>query len=79
LLTSPGGYSLKHFTRIIKNKTRRVRDGLLPEITEQDCSEQMKILSDVLLPELDEALFAIAHGDLSPQNILIDAYHNIIR
>ena len=72
-----GGSSLKHFTRIIQNKTRRVREGLLPEITEQDCSDQMNILSNVLLPELDEAPFAIAHGDLSPQNILIDAQHNV--
>ncbi|KAJ5414891.1 hypothetical protein N7509_000225 [Penicillium cosmopolitanum] len=77
LLTSPGGSSLKHFTRIIQNKTRRVREGLLPEITAKDCSEQMKILPDILLSELDEAPFAIAHGDLSPQNILIDAYHNV--
>ncbi|KAL2812410.1 kinase-like domain-containing protein [Aspergillus granulosus] len=71
------GSSLKHFTRIIQNKTRRVREGLLPEIREQDCSKQIEILSDVLLLELDEAPFAIAHGDLSPQNILIDAHHNV--
>ncbi|KAK8150251.1 hypothetical protein G3M48_003317 [Beauveria asiatica] len=71
------GSSLKHFTRIIQNKTRRVREGLLAGITEQDCSDQMNILSNVLLPELDEAPFAIAHGDLSPQNILIDAQHNV--
>jgi aminoglycoside phosphotransferase (APT) family kinase protein len=37
----------------------------------------MKILSNVLLPELDEAPFAITHGDISPQNILIDAHHNV--
>lgn len=37
----------------------------------------MKILSDVLLLDLDEAPFAIAHGDLSPQNIIIDAYYNV--
>jgi aminoglycoside phosphotransferase (APT) family kinase protein len=37
----------------------------------------MNILSNVLLPELDEAPFAIAHGDISPQNILIDAQHNV--
>lgn len=53
------------FTRTIQNKTRRVREGLLPEITEQDCSDQMNILSNVLLPELDVAPFAIAHGDIS--------------
>lgn len=67
-----------HFTRIIQNKTYRVREGLLPGITEQDCSDQMNILTNVLLPQLDEAPFAIAHGDLAPQNTLIDAQHNIM-
>ncbi|KAI2091697.1 hypothetical protein LOZ36_000785 [Ophidiomyces ophidiicola] len=71
------GSPLKHFTRIIKNKICRVREGLLPEITEQDCSDQMNILSNVLLPELDEAPFAIDHGDISPRNILIDGQHNV--
>ncbi|KAJ5674688.1 uncharacterized protein N7477_004622 [Penicillium maclennaniae] len=71
------GSSLKHFTRIIQNKTRRVREGLLPEITEQDCSDQMEFLSDAVLLELDEAPFAIAHGDMSPQNILIDEQNNV--
>ncbi|KAE8353701.1 kinase-like domain-containing protein [Aspergillus coremiiformis] len=66
-----------HFMRIIQNKFRRVRSGLLPEITEQDCLDQMNILPGVLLPELNKAPFAMDHGDLSPQNILIDAQHNI--
>ncbi|KAJ0423275.1 kinase-like domain-containing protein [Aspergillus carlsbadensis] len=71
------GSARTHFSRIIQNKTRRVREGLLPELTEQDCSDQMHILPTVLLPELDDAPFAIAHGDISPQNILIDAHHNV--
>jgi aminoglycoside phosphotransferase (APT) family kinase protein len=37
----------------------------------------MSILSDVLLPELDGAPFAMDHGDLAPQNIIIDAQHNV--
>ncbi|KIA75514.1 hypothetical protein HK57_00013 [Aspergillus ustus] len=71
------GFSLTHFKRIIQNKIPRVRDGLLPEITEQDCSDQMGILPTVLLPELDEAPFAIAHGHMSPLNILIAKHHNV--
>lgn len=35
------------------------------------------MLSGVLFPELDGAPFAMDHGDLAPQNILIDAQHNI--
>lgn len=65
------------FTRIINHKIRRVRSGFLPEITEQDCFNQMNILSDVLLPELDDAPFVMDHGDLSAQNILIDSEHNV--
>ncbi|CEL04894.1 hypothetical protein ASPCAL06018 [Aspergillus calidoustus] len=71
------GSSLKHFTRIIQNKTRRVREGLLPELTEQDFSDQMNILPNVPLPGLDEAPFAVTHGDISPQNILTDAQYNV--
>lgn len=37
----------------------------------------MEILSDVLLPELDDAPFAMDHGDLLTQNILIDSQHNV--
>lgn len=66
-----------HFMRIIQNKIRRVRSGLLPEITEQDCLDQMNILPGVLFPELDGAPFTLDHGDLSPQNILIDAQYNV--
>lgn len=66
-----------HFTRIIQNKFHRVHRGLLPEITEQDCSDQMNLLPSVLLPEVDGAFITLDHGDLSPQNILVDAHHNI--
>ncbi|RJE19161.1 Phosphotransferase enzyme family [Aspergillus sclerotialis] len=52
-------------------------NGRLPEITEQDCFDQRNILSDILYPELDDAPFAMDHGDLSPQNILVDSEFNI--
>ncbi|KAK2802082.1 hypothetical protein FQN51_004992 [Onygenales sp. PD_10] len=67
----------EYFSRIIENKIRRVRNGLLPEISEQDCFDQRNILSDVLLPELDNAPFTMDHGDLSPQNILVDSELNV--
>lgn len=66
-----------HFMRIIQNKIRSVRNGLLPEIIEQDCLDQMNTLPSVLLPELNDAPFALDHADLSPQNILIDAQYNV--
>ncbi|KAK2805082.1 hypothetical protein FQN50_006327 [Emmonsiellopsis sp. PD_5] len=67
----------EHFSRIIENKIRRVHNGLLPGISEQDCFDQRNILSDVLLPKLDNAPFAMDHGDLSPQNILVDSEFNV--
>lgn len=72
-----GVTATEDFTRIINNKIHRVRNGLLPEITEQDCLEQKSLLSDVLIPELDDAPFAMDHGDLSPQNILVDSEYNV--
>ena len=67
----------EHFQKIIERKFQRVRDGLLPILTEQDCLEQQRILPGVLFPELDDAPFAIDHGDLAPQNIVVDSAYNI--
>ena len=51
--------AIKALYPMIQNKTRRVREGLLPNITEQDCSDQMDLLPSALLPEHEEAPFAI--------------------
>ncbi|KAJ5160679.1 uncharacterized protein N7482_007683 [Penicillium canariense] len=69
--------AIDHYTRIIHNKIRRVCSGQLPEITEQECSDQLALLPGVLMPELESAPFAMDHGDLSSQNIMIDAQHNV--
>lgn len=72
-----GGSATEYFTRIIDNKFSRVRNGHLPDITERDCLDQQRLLPEVLHPELEDAPFAIDHGDLSPSNIIVDSDHNI--
>jgi hypothetical protein len=77
LLIIIGGTATEYFSRIIDNKFRRVRNGHLPFITEQDCFDQKSLLPKVLHPELEDTPFAIDHGDLSPLNIIVDSEHNV--
>lgn len=67
----------KYFERIIDNKVYRVHSGLLPEINVQDCIIQKQLLSTILRPELENAPYAIEHGDLSCRNIIVDSEYNI--
>ncbi|KAL2018161.1 hypothetical protein VTK56DRAFT_1186 [Thermocarpiscus australiensis] len=67
----------QYFERIIDNKVRRIRNGFLPEITVQDCITQKQLLSTILRPELEDAPYAIEHGDLSSRNIVVDSEYNI--
>lgn len=63
---------------MIQNKIVRIRDGKLPELTEQDVSDQQSLLPTVLIPDLDEYSWAIDHGELVGEKILVDSEHNII-
>lgn len=72
-----GGTATAYFDRLANNKLFRVRSGQLPGITEKDCIEQKELLRYVLHPELNDAPFAMDHGDLAPANILIDAEYNV--
>ena len=76
-LITAGGTATDHFSRMIDNKLRRVHNGDLPFLTTQDCLTQKALLPSVLHPELENAPFAIDHGDLSPLNIIVDSDHNI--
>ncbi|KAF2274411.1 uncharacterized protein EI97DRAFT_128266 [Westerdykella ornata] len=71
------GTATQYFSRLMDNKLRRVRNGQLPELTEQDCFDQRDLLRQVILPELENAPFAIDHGDLAAQNIIVDSEYNI--
>ncbi|CAD6446730.1 e5bd8db2-c2ee-4f87-83e1-d4eaa3249300 [Sclerotinia trifoliorum] len=71
------GSATAYFSRIIDDKFRRVPNGHLPFITEQDCFDQKSLLPTVLHPELEDMPFAIDHGDLSPLNIIVDSELNV--
>ncbi|KAF2971908.1 hypothetical protein GQX73_g1760 [Xylaria multiplex] len=66
-----------YFERLLKNRHIRVREGKLPDISNQDCVDQQGFLDHVLGQEQDSTIFAIEHGDLKPDNIIIDNKFNI--
>ncbi|KAI1157441.1 hypothetical protein F5B18DRAFT_665966 [Nemania serpens] len=61
-----------YFERLLKNRHIRVREGKLLDISNQDCVDQQGFLDHVLGQEQDSTIFAIEHGDLKPDNIIID-------
>lgn len=54
-----------------------MRAGALPDLSKEDCEAQRTLLSTVLYPELEDAPFAINHGDLSPLNIIVNSEHKV--
>jgi hypothetical protein len=54
-----------------------VRDGHLPDLNESDCLAQKALLLGILIPDLESAPFAVEHGDLSQDNIIVDTEWNI--
>lgn len=60
-----------------KTKLRQVRDGHLPDLNESDCLAQKALLLGILIPDLESAPFAVEHGDLSQDNIIVDTEWNI--
>ena len=71
------GPTISYFLRVMGNKIKRVYNGRLPSITKQDCLDQISLLPQALHPELENAPFAIDHGDPSPLNILIDSDYTV--
>ncbi|CCF43456.1 hypothetical protein CH063_03077 [Colletotrichum higginsianum] len=69
------------FERIIENKRTRIRNGKLPDLCEKDCDDQKALLRQVLNINGQEGYnrreVAIDHGDLKPQNIIVDEEYNI--
>ncbi|CAI6336757.1 unnamed protein product [Periconia digitata] len=75
--TTETSTATQYFSRLTDNKLRRVRNGEIPGLTEQDCFDLKKHLFEVLNPELEDAPFAMDHGDLAPLNIIVDPEYNI--
>ncbi|OAA39332.1 Protein kinase-like domain protein [Beauveria brongniartii RCEF 3172] len=65
------------FERRIRNQLNRVKDGKLPGLAEKDCLDQLAFLPKVLGPDGHSTLFAVDHGDLKPNNIIVDQENNI--
>ncbi|KAF4881025.1 hypothetical protein CGCFRS4_v015968 [Colletotrichum fructicola] len=69
------------FERIIRNKRSRVINGMLPGLSEKDCDEQQARLCEVLSIEgqadYNNRSFAVDHGDLKPENVIVDEHYNI--
>ncbi|KFA80607.1 hypothetical protein S40288_11660 [Stachybotrys chartarum IBT 40288] len=65
------------FQRRLQNRHRRVLEGKIPGLSQQDCFDQQALLGQVLGPDRDCKVFAVHHGDIKPANIVIDENHNI--
>jgi hypothetical protein len=61
----------------VDNKIQRVSQQQLDGISMQDCLFQHNLLPAVLHPQLENAPFAMDHGDLAAQNIIVDCEYNI--
>ncbi|PTB81785.1 hypothetical protein M440DRAFT_1444475 [Trichoderma longibrachiatum ATCC 18648] len=66
-----------YYERRLRNRQKRVLNGELPGLFEQDCLDQQAFLDDVLGQDGDSTAFAMAHGDLKPSNIIVDEQCNI--
>ncbi|KAI9695935.1 MAG: hypothetical protein M1820_008347 [Bogoriella megaspora] len=68
-----------HFERMIRNRRARVQEGRLSGLCEQDCIDQLALLDQILGKDGDSTAFAMEHGDIKPDNIIVDDEYNIQR
>ncbi|KAL7919521.1 hypothetical protein ACQKWADRAFT_329559 [Trichoderma austrokoningii] len=66
------------FGRLAENRRARVHKGMLPRLCEQDCADQKALLPRVLGSHACDEAVAMDHGDLKPDNVIVDADSNII-
>ncbi|KAI3321466.1 hypothetical protein HD806DRAFT_545691 [Xylariaceae sp. AK1471] len=66
-----------YFERLLTNRRTRVGEGKLLGISNQDCVDQKGLLDHVLGRERDNTIFALEHGDLKPDNFIVDDKYNI--
>lgn len=52
-------------------------EGKIPELTERDCVDQSALLPRVLGEGAGDVIVAMDHGDIQPQNIIVDGEGNI--
>ncbi|WEW60409.1 hypothetical protein PRK78_005894 [Emydomyces testavorans] len=77
VLTQRVGSALENLTNKIDEKIIRICRGELREIRVMHCFLLQSLLEEAIHRPLDNAPFFIDHGDLSPQNIIVDSEYNI--
>jgi hypothetical protein len=66
-----------YFERLARNRRTSVEQGRIANLSMQDCDDQRALLSTTLGSDLSETAYAIDHGDLNPNNIIVDAEYNV--
>ncbi|KAM5446987.1 hypothetical protein MaudCBS49596_006167 [Microsporum audouinii] len=66
-----------YITTLINRKIKRAQEGKLPGATEKECLDQQNLISEYLIPDLDQSPCVLVHGDLSTENIIIDLDFNV--
>lgn len=66
------------FERLLSNRRAKVEDGKLCDLTVYDCHVQGELLPLALASHGEDTGLAMDHGDLQPDNIIVDECYNII-
>ncbi|KAK1766585.1 kinase-like domain protein [Phialemonium atrogriseum] len=66
-----------YMTEIIHGKMLRVCEGQLPGVLLHDCLVQQALVRKTVYEVPDDSSFALAHGDLAPESIIVDDEYNI--
>ncbi|KEY64858.1 hypothetical protein S7711_10779 [Stachybotrys chartarum IBT 7711] len=68
------------FHRVIRNRRTRVLSGKLPDLSMKDCDDQEVLLASVAQEcqtGFTQREVAMDHGDIKPDNIIVDDKYNI--
>ena len=72
-----GTSAVKYLTSAIDRKIMRVATGKQSEFELPDCFMQRALVRYAVHDALESSLFAISHGDLAAQNIIVNSAYNI--
>jgi aminoglycoside phosphotransferase (APT) family kinase protein len=64
-------------TAKMQRKIVRAKEGRYSGGDFISCIEQMDLLKKYWIPELDHAPRVLVHGDLSPNNIIVDEHYDV--
>lgn len=61
----------------MKNRSNQVREGRIHGLSEEDCINQQALVCQVLGQDQHDTAFAVDHGDIKPNNIIVDEDYKI--